>query len=120
MNITDFSMHADFEGHANMARMQELPADLASFVFAHPVRRLMEVIAQEVLDQHYADIPLKEIMSETKIRRIAWARQHIWTAILEERHDLTICEVGRKFRRNHQTIIYGMQQHQERMKRAAA
>ena len=117
MNISHFSMSACFEGHSNMARLQPIAADLASFVCASPVRRPMDEIAKEILDKYYTDVTMKEVMSEIRFRRVCRARQHIWAAIIDERYDITIETICRKFRRDHQTIIYGIKQHRIRASR---
>lgn len=118
MNIAEFALHAEFEGHSNMARMQQVPADVASFVYAHPTRKPMFEIAREVLEQ-YPDVTLREVLGVNRSRRVVRVRQHIWSEVRDQREDASLVLIARRFNRDHQTVIYGIRKHRERMRAAA-
>jgi chromosomal replication initiation ATPase DnaA len=120
MNIADFSVHAEFEGHANMARMQPVPADLASFVFAAQKRRFMIDIGKEVLAEHYPGISMAEVMGNSRIRKLVEARQHVWWEVKRQRPDATTVSIARRFNRDHQTVNHGLKKHASRIAKEAA
>jgi chromosomal replication initiation ATPase DnaA len=119
MNIADFTMHAHFEGHANMVRLQELPADLASFVYAHPTRKLMMDIAREVLAEHHHGISIGELLGDSRARPIVRARQHVWWEIRNQRPDAAITAIARRFNRDHSSIHHGIKMHGARIAETA-
>lgn len=117
MNIASFSTHASFEGHAVMARLQAPPADVASFVFALPSRKLMAEIAAEVLGQ-YPTIFIAHIMGRTMNRDVCAARAHIWWQVRHERPDLSIAAIAKKFDRDRVSIRNGIKNHEKRLNAA--
>lgn len=78
----------------------------------------MTEIAAEVL-RLYPGLKIADVIGESRPQRIVRARHHIWHAIKTERPDLSNSEIGRKFKRDHATILAGIKRHEQRLEREA-
>lgn len=111
MNISDFSTHAVFEGVENKARMQRATAKTASFVHAIPGTEqppaVMDIAAR-ILREHYSEISLAAVKGPSRLSDLVAARRHVWTAVHEERPDLSIATIARMFKRDHSTVLTGI------------
>jgi len=116
MNIASFSTYARFEGHSIQAKLQAPQADVVSFVYALPERKLMSQIAEEVLQQ-YPLVFMAHIMGDSRERNVCMARQHIWWQIVNERPDLSMAAIARKFDRDRQSVGNGIRRHAARIER---
>jgi len=61
------------------------------------------------------DLTVKDLLGRSSARDIAWARQEaMWMA---RRHTgLSLPALGSRFGRDHSTVLYGVRQHEARMK----
>lgn len=91
--------------------------DLPSFVVPVPPRRLIPDIAAAVLGEH-PGVSMRHVFGKDRHANIVKARHHIWHQIKQERFDISIAEIGRRFKTDHHTVLYGIRRHEERMARA--
>lgn len=115
MNIAEFSTYAEFDGHANMARLQKEPTDIASFIYGTKALPRMIVIASEFLAENYPQFNMAEIIGDSRVADLVMARHHVWYEVKRQRPDVSNSELGRRFRRDHSTILVGIKKHKERM-----
>ena len=55
----------------------------------------------------YFNVPMKDLLSEKRARQISWPRQiAMW--LCSEMTDASVTQVGRKFHRDHTTIMHGI------------
>jgi chromosomal replication initiation ATPase DnaA len=115
IDISTFSISAEFELRSTQRTLRAEGLD-ANFVIAFPVRRLMTEIAAEVLREH-PGITMQQVLGDVRKAEICRARHHIWHQIRQERYDISLSEISRKFRRDHHTIIHGIKAHGLRLER---
>lgn len=77
----------------------------------HDARVLPRV--QAICAKHNASV--EEVLGNSKVRRISWARQAIWADMREIREHGTnlysLPDIGRLFNRNHGTVQAGINEH---------
>ena len=118
-NIQQFSTSGQFDGLSNLARLQEEPADVVSFVYGVPAKPRMLDIAKEFLAEHYPEMSMAAILGDCRMRSIVYARHHLWWEVRRQRPDASWMAMGRRFKRDHSTILHGVRKHEARMGAAA-
>lgn len=73
-------------------------------------------ITQEVIDAYR--LSWDEILGRSQERRVAWPRQEAWSVIWAQGR-LSLPEIGRRFDRDHTTVLHGVRQHAKRMAQQA-
>lgn len=110
LEIQSFSLSAHFDIIANGSDLVPSTADFVSYGHLFPKRRLIPEIMAEVLSEH-PGVTVKMIISVDRRAPVVRARHHIWHQIREERADISFAEIGRRFRRDHSTVIHGIAKH---------
>lgn len=73
-----------------------------------PRKRMIREIAVDVCRGH--GIPLSQVLSESRVRRIARVRQEIMWRSYEAGHSLP--KIGRVLNRDHTTVLWGVRQYE--------
>jgi chromosomal replication initiation ATPase DnaA len=83
--------------------------NMPEWVFDRPKWKLL---AKEICKKH--NLPIDEVLSDRQHRHLVKARQEIWYRI---RIDLGMSypEIGKRFNRDHSTIMHGVKAHIERL-----
>lgn len=64
-----------------------------------------------ICDEH--GVTLDDVMGQRRHKSLMRARQHAW-AMIRERTTMSYPEIGALFSRDHSTVIYGVQTHNQR------
>lgn len=80
-----------------------------------PYRNWREIIA-DVSERH--GLTTEEILGPSRARRCAWPRHEAW-ALIWEQGRLSTTEIGRRFNRDHTTVLIGIRRHNKRLAETA-
>jgi len=115
MNVEQFRVSANFTGVANFARLQDEPADMVSFVYGTPAPPRMMDVAKAFLEENYPEYTMAAILGDSRMRPLVQARHHVWWEVRRQRPDASWMAMGRRFKRDHTSILHGVRKHAERM-----
>lgn len=76
-----------------------------------PAKRSMREIATEVAESY--ELPMTALVGYTRNHASAWVRQEAMHACRAEGHSYSA--IGRFFKRDHSTVIYGVMRHKARI-----
>lgn len=116
MNIANFSTHAFFEGVENKVFVRRVKVKDAIFVHGKRIvgpHTPVNDIALRILANHYPEYTLPMIKGPSRNHGLVKARRHIWTAVRDERPDLSGATIARLFNRDHATVIVGIRRYRE-------
>lgn len=75
---------------------------------ATPLRRHPFDIAKQFLAANYPTVTLEDVLCNSRVVRVVRARQAVYRHVHEERPDLSVAALARRFKRDHTSILHAL------------
>lgn len=83
-----------------LKQMVEEDDEMTPFARRHPFQ-----IAQEYLARNHPRVKLADVLSDTRKAHVVEARHGVYRAVKDERDDMAIAAIARRFKRDHTTLL---------------